>query len=90
MQGGGTDKQRGRSTLKRMGEIYATDLRKATDQCDVDSSKRWTVDRRTSSSNGFGNRRESRRDQNWPPDPFDVAQGRGEQHSRTTIKTFGG
>jgi hypothetical protein len=23
-----------------------------------------------------------------PPDPFDVAQGRGE-HSRTTIKTFG-
>jgi hypothetical protein len=54
MQGGGTDKQRGRSTLKRMGEIYATDLRKATDQCDVDSSKRWTVDRRTSSSNGFG------------------------------------
>ena len=26
---------------------------------------------------------------NWTPDPFDVAQGRGE-HSRTTIKTFGG
>ena len=25
----------------------------------------------------------------WTPDPFDVAQGRGE-HSRTTIKTFGG
>ncbi len=25
-----------------------------------------------------------------PPDPFDVAQGRGEQHSRTAIKTFGG
>jgi hypothetical protein len=24
--------------------------------------------------------------QNWTPDPFDVAQGRGEQ-SRTTIKT---
>ena len=30
------------------------DLRKATDQCDVDLSRRWTVDRRTSSSNGFG------------------------------------
>ena len=25
----------------------------------------------------------------WTPDPFDLAQGRGE-HSRTTIKTFGG
>ncbi len=25
----------------------------------------------------------------WTPDPFDVAQGRGEQR-RTTIKTFGG
>ena len=25
----------------------------------------------------------------WTPDPFDPAQGRGE-HSRTTIKTFGG
>jgi hypothetical protein len=25
----------------------------------------------------------------WTPDPFDVAQGRGE-HSRTTIKAFGG
>jgi hypothetical protein len=25
----------------------------------------------------------------WTPDPFDVAQGRGE-HSRTTTKTFGG
>jgi hypothetical protein len=24
----------------------------------------------------------------WTPDPFDVAQGRGE-YSRTTIKTFG-
>ncbi len=34
--------------------------------------------------------RESRRDRNWTPDPFDVAQGRGEQDSRTTIKTFGG
>ena len=33
--------------------------------------------------------RESRRDRNWTSDPFDVAQGRGE-HSRTTIKTFGG
>ena len=33
--------------------------------------------------------RESRGDRNWTPDPFDVAQGRGEQHSRTTIKTFG-
>jgi hypothetical protein len=33
--------------------------------------------------------RESRRDRNWTPDPFDVAQGRGE-HDRTTIKTFGG
>jgi hypothetical protein len=33
--------------------------------------------------------RESRRDRNWTPDPFDLAQGRGE-HSRTTIKTFGG
>jgi hypothetical protein len=28
-------------------------------------------------------------DPDWTPDPFDVAQGRGEQ-SRTTIKTFGG
>jgi hypothetical protein len=27
-------------------------------------------------------------DRKWTPDPFDVAQGRGE-HSRTTIKTFG-
>ena len=26
---------------------------------------------------------------NWTPDPFDVAQGRGEP-SRTTIRTFGG
>jgi len=34
-------------------------------------------------------KRESRRDRNWTPDPFDTAQGRGE-HSRTTIKTFGG
>ena len=25
----------------------------------------------------------------WTPDPFDVAQGRGE-HSRTTIETFEG
>src|SRR6266536_1262304 len=33
--------------------------------------------------------RESRLDRDWTPDPFDVAQGRGE-HSRTTIKTFGG
>src|SRR5438128_11509114 len=33
---------------------------------------------------------ESRRIWDWTPDPFDVAQGRGEQHSRTTIKTFGG
>ena len=32
---------------------------------------------------------ESRRISDWTPDPFDVAQGRGE-HSRTTIKTFGG
>ena len=38
----------------------------------------------------FSNRRESRRERNWTPDPFDVAQGRGEQHSRTTIKTLGG
>src|SRR6266536_974856 len=37
----------------------------------------------------FSNRRESRRDRNWTADPFDLAQGRGE-HSRTTIKTFGG
>jgi hypothetical protein len=37
----------------------------------------------------FSNRRESRRDRNWTPDPFDVAEGRG-KHSRTTIKTFGG
>jgi hypothetical protein len=36
------------------GEIYATDLGRATDQCDVDLSTRWTVDRRTLSSNGFG------------------------------------
>ena len=34
-------------------------------------------------------KRESRRVRSWTPDPFDVAQGRGE-HSRTTIKTFGG
>jgi hypothetical protein len=32
---------------------------------------------------------ESRGISDWTPDPFDVAQGRGE-HSRTTIKTFGG
>ena len=32
---------------------------------------------------------ESRRDRNWTSDPFDMAQGCGE-HSRTTIKTFGG
>ena len=38
----------------------------------------------------FSNRRESRLDRNWTPDPFDMAQGRGEQDSRTTIKTFGG
>ena len=36
----------------------------------------------------LSNHRESRRDRNWTPDPFDVAQGRGE-HSRTPIKTFG-
>src|SRR2546428_13579020 len=34
--------------------------------------------------------RESRRIWDRTPDPFDMAQGRGEQHSRTTIKTFGG
>jgi hypothetical protein len=33
---------------------------------------------------------ESRRNSDWTPDPFDVTQGRGEQHSRTTTKTFGG
>jgi hypothetical protein len=33
--------------------------------------------------------RESRKSSDWTPDPFDVAQGRGE-HSRTTMKTFGG
>ena len=43
---------------------------------------------------GFGRislrlKRESRGNSDWTPDPFDVAQGRGE-HSRTTIKTFGG
>ena len=43
---------------------------------------------------GFGRislrlKRESRRNPDWTPDPFDVAQGRGEL-SRTTIKTFGG
>ena len=37
----------------------------------------------------FPNRRESRRNPYWTPDPFGLAQGRGE-HSRTTIKTFGG
>ena len=37
----------------------------------------------------FSNRRESRRGRNWTPDPFDLAQGHSE-HSRTTIKTFGG
>jgi hypothetical protein len=43
---------------------------------------------------GFGRislrlKRESRRNSDWTPDPFDLAQGRGE-HGRTTIKTFGG
>ena len=33
--------------------------------------------------------RESRQASDWTPDPFDVAQGRGE-HSRTTIEKFGG
>ena len=32
----------------------------------------------------------SKSNHDWTPDPFAVAQGRGEQHSRTTIKTFGG
>src|SRR5712692_11167681 len=32
--------------------------------------------------------RESRRNSDWTPDPFDVAQGRGE-HNRTTIETSG-
>jgi hypothetical protein len=36
------------------GRDLVSELRKATDQCDVDSSRRWTVDLRTSSSNGFG------------------------------------
>jgi hypothetical protein len=42
---------------------------------------------------GFGRIRPSAEIQAGPenriPDPFDLAQGRGE-HSRTTIKTFGG
>jgi hypothetical protein len=32
---------------------------------------------------------EFRRVRNWTPDPFDLAQGRGE-HGRTTINTFEG
>jgi hypothetical protein len=41
---------------------------------------------------GFGRIRPSaeiQAESGWTADPFDVAQGRGE-HSRTTIKTFGG
>src|SRR5262245_22678630 len=36
----------------------------------------------------FSNRRESGRNSDWTPDPFDLAQGRGE-HSRTTTKHSG-
>jgi len=66
-----------RSTLRK--ELFPDLLESVIPECLYPSIFLGTV--------RFSNRRKSRRDRNWPPDPFDVAQGRGE-HSRTTIKTF--
>jgi hypothetical protein len=68
-----------RSLLRK--ELFPDPLESVIPECFYPSISLGTV--------RFSNRRESRRDRNWTPDPFDVAQGRGE-HSRTTIKTFGG